>query len=64
MKVDINQVCDVVKWLEEVNSTHFSDIEWVDGENKVNVSDMFAENFSDTGLKNIDFAILKLSKKI
>ena len=51
-----------IDWLNEINSTDFSDIEWVDGTNKIDTPDVLLDNFSDTGLQNTDFALLGLIK--
>lgn len=63
MKVDVNKVREVVKWLHNIDMTDFSDIQWVDGDTEIKVPVNFSENFCDTGLNTTDFALLKFDKK-
>jgi hypothetical protein len=63
MKVDVNKVREVVKWLQSIDMTDFSDIQWVDGDTEIEVSANFAEHFCDTGLSTTDFALLNFDKK-
>lgn len=63
MKVDVNKVREMTKWLSDIDATEFSEIQWVDGGKEINVGKHFSEEFSSTGLKPTDFALLNLYKK-
>ena len=61
MQVDIYKVREAVKWLDEINRCHFSDIEWSKNGEELTVADELSEHFEGTGLKNTHFATLKLN---
>lgn len=63
MKVDVNKVREMAKWLSDIDSVDFSEIQWVDGDREIKVSESFSEDFSSTGLRPTDFALLNLYKK-
>ena len=63
MKVDVHKVREVAKWLSDIDTADFSDIQWFDGDDEIKVSKEFSEDFSSTGLRPTDFALLDLYKR-
>ena len=55
MRIDVNEVKRLKERLREINALSLDQIEWYDGDTKVEVPPNWVEDWRFTGLNNADF---------
>lgn len=63
MKVNIKDLKRVLAYLALLESVPLEEIEWIDGNSKIEVDKKEIEKFKFTGLNNKDFAIFNILNK-
>jgi hypothetical protein len=63
MRVDLEEVWDIVKRRKAINAPMIEEIEWYEGGVKLEIDPKVSAEFSDIGLNNIDFITSGFYKK-